>query len=414
MVHNRTACSAYLPGDFPFEACGAVHHVAASSFCRPDRSEKVCNFCKCKTCDFCRPDSPVAASPVAASPVAASTATASTAAASTAAASTAAASSASVFARDHHASHWAAQLCAGRSNAREAGQYCLDFTAPNICIKFYVPKGTCEWRSRSSDNLSEASCVAVSVPGGVNLTQICFAQARNIHRSPLPPRSRMMSPPPPLAASPHPRSLAPPLLPLAARLNQRFASGVPSNSLEHAGVLVHILDRTEDSTHAWLPCREGWCVGKGFSGRLSASLINAGQPGFWRGGVGLVFAPEHTSILCSYGEDGGSMKFSNGCNPSPCSTSYPWKCSWHAHHLKEMMEYQRVRKGGGGYNEVIVSAHNWTLPAIIEGIFETDEGAAKGLHADFLATYGLTAAAFPRIRLDRDASAKAPFREATT
>ena len=38
-----------------------------------------------------------------------------------------------------------------------------------------------------------------------------------------------------------------------------------------------------------------------------------------------------------------------------------------------MLEYQREKKGGGGYNEVIVDAQEagWQLPQMVEAIFET-------------------------------------------
>ena len=68
------------------------------------------------------------------------------------------------------------------------------------------------------------------------------------------------------------------------------------------------------------------------------------------------------------------MKQPGGCNPSRCSASYPWRCSWPgADGLKGMLSYQREKKSGGGYNEVIIDAQeaNWRLPQIVEAIFET-------------------------------------------
>jgi len=77
-----------------------------------------------------------------------------------------------------------------------------------------------------------------------------------------------------------------------------------------------------------------------------------------------------------------------------------------------MMEYQRVRKGGLGYNEVIVNTSKWALPAVIEGIFETQPGAGGQLHAAFLATYDLSPREFPLLRLDiQAASPGGPFVE---
>lgn len=100
-----------------------------------------------------------------------------------------------------------------------------------------------------------------------------------------------------------PRMAPPPPLPLAERLNARFLHGSPSNSLESAGVLLHVFDKTEDSKHAFLPSTHGWSAA--FGGRLSASMINAGQPGTWSGAAsgGLIFSPVHAQILCAYGEE---------------------------------------------------------------------------------------------------------------
>eukprot|EP00966_Prymnesium_polylepis_P269142 6217456-Prymnesium_polylepis.2 len=80
------------------------------------------------------------------------------------------------------------------------------------------------------------------------------------------------------------------------------------------------------------------------------------------------------------------MKQPGGCNPSPCSAGYPWRCSWPAHMLKDMLMYQRERKRGGGYNEVIVDAEDkmWKLPEMVEAIFETHAGHGVAAHASFL------------------------------
>lgn len=106
--------------------------------------------------------------------------------------------------------------------------------------------------------------------------------------------------------------------------------------------------------------------------------------------------------LLAQGEDGGSMKIAGGCNPSACTPSYPWKCSWHGNAtLGDMMLYQQTRKRGGGYNEVLVSGHNWPLPHMIEAFFEArpNDMFVRGVHADFLASYGLPAADYPLLRL---------------
>lgn len=107
------------------------------------------------------------------------------------------------------------------------------------------------------------------------------------------------------------------------------------------------------------------------------------------------------------------MKQLDGCNPNPCTMESPWRCSWRPNMLKEMMEYQRVRKGGGGYNEVIVSGLDWVLPEMIEAVVEVGTNANGGgsfAHSDLLGMYGsLSASSFPRLIFDFWSHPHAPF-----
>lgn len=45
-VHGKVACSAYKPGDYSYQACGA--------FCDEAEKGNHCKYCKCKDCGFCK------------------------------------------------------------------------------------------------------------------------------------------------------------------------------------------------------------------------------------------------------------------------------------------------------------------------------------------------------------------------
>ena len=105
---------------------------------------------------------------------------------------------------------------------------------------------------------------------------------------PPPPPSSLPAPPPPPPPSPAPSpppSLSPSPPPLTAEqrvelLNDRFASGGPSNNLESAGILVRQLDGLNDVNKPWLPCRHtgngdsSWCAE--MADRWATSLVNPG------------------------------------------------------------------------------------------------------------------------------------------
>ena len=88
--------------------------------------------------------------------------------------------------------------------------------------------------------------------------------------------------------------------------------GKPSSRLSEAGVLIHVWDSTESFAQRWRGCPPGEggpddgqdCVN--FGDRLSASMIFKGHAALFGGGGGVIFRPEYTKILCSYGGDGGS------------------------------------------------------------------------------------------------------------
>lgn len=127
---------------------------------------------------------------------------------------------------------------------------------------------------------------------------------------PLPPQPPSWPPssPPPPSPSPKPFPPHPPGLPLQLaavppatspvgfvldRLNKRYFSGRPSNSLGETGVLVHVMDGGVDAMHVWRPG----------SGRdyLSASIFNTIKVphGLYSSGTVLILAPT-SKLRCSY------------------------------------------------------------------------------------------------------------------
>ena len=114
-------------------------------------------------------------------------------------------------------------------------------------------------------------------------------------------------------------------------------------------------------------------------------------------GLDLRWSGVEPCAVCS----GGSMKQPGGCNPSPCTVAYPWKCSWQGPAmLPYMLDYQRHEKRFGSYNEVIISASSWRSPAIIEAVFEgsLDDKRARAVHADLTKTFGWSDARFPLLQ----------------
>jgi len=211
-------------------------------------------------------------------------------------------------------------------------RHCNKFSTPEQCHKYYTPSALCEWQ------ISRHAQGAVGL-GTCSNSDVCtkrkqeFMSQRTPRQPPAPPPLIFGAPPPPpgLACKwwceqhttswaykcasfpscgsceacsvppPPPLPPRPPPIALADRLNTRFSAGVPSNNLGEAGVLLHIFDKTEDPKRSWLPCRSGWCASYG--DRFSATMINAGQPGIWKGGVGIVLSPALARVRCSYGEE---------------------------------------------------------------------------------------------------------------
>mmetsp|Transcript_34344 Transcript_34344/g.78716 ORF Transcript_34344/g.78716 Transcript_34344/m.78716 type:complete len:364 (-) Transcript_34344:752-1843(-) len=323
--HNQAAakelCVSNKTGDFSYSACGAANHQ--SSFCKPEKAEEVCSYCKCRACDFCRtaltsppppaspgasrpckswcdthpepwtfkcfsfpscrgcdacsempnpppPPTPLFSPPEAPPPKASSPEQPRAALPQEGSAPEPQTSHPQLPVFVTAKCHWG-----GRENALDLQppRHCTHFNSSELCHKFYTASGLCEWQSGVGS--FEAACRTSSV---------CKKrkQEQEARRAPSPPI------PPPLMCSswcelntnpwsfkctsypscrgcttcfePPPMPLVGGRQPLVTRLNQRFSRGVPSNDLNEAGVLVHVLDKTEDPKRSWMPCRSGWCV----------------------------------------------------------------------------------------------------------------------------------------------------------
>ena len=153
------------------------------------------------------------------------------------------------------------------------------------------------------------------------------------------------------------------------KLNRLFMNAEPSSSLTEAGVTVHNFDRTEDEQELWRPCgddgicpdeREWWenCLNcEPTRSWWSTSIINWAQHNAFADS-GIILAPEHTTVLCSYPFDSGTME--RGCKAAPDAQFGPEE-------LKAMLNISMATTGvaplgnmSGMYNEVLIDTANFT------------------------------------------------------
>lgn len=122
-------------------------------------------------------------------------------------------------------------------------------------------------------------------------------------RPPEPPRPPSSPPLPPFPPNfPSPPQPPPPPPPAPPRIvvnsvNRRFRNGGAFDTLDQAGVLVHMADSQEDMNDAWHICRSGWCAGR--FDHASCSLINAHIPNLFNDRWGLIFSSQ-TKVECFY------------------------------------------------------------------------------------------------------------------
>jgi hypothetical protein len=168
-------------------------------------------------------------------------------------------------------------------------------------------------------------------------------------------------------------------------LNARYRAGHASNVLAEAGVLVHVFDQLEDwgNDRGYRPCRSGWC--NGHFDHESCSVINTHLPAIFHSSDGGVVLASSVPIACSFPFDGGTQgkTIEQLCNRTQCSPAKHWDCSFGPNQLGDMLRAHQSR-GGGGYNEVVVSSRTWEerLPWSVEAFI--DGGRAAAAHRSFL------------------------------
>lgn len=221
-------------------------------------------------------------------------------------------------------------------------------------------------------------------------------------------------------------------------LNARFRSGVASNDLESAGILLRQFDRTEDLARPWRGCpnhreRDGAGNDCGmFGNRLSTSIVNAlmvspneARVPLFSDEGGVVYSPRVARLSCIYGGDGGSRKTADGCGSSWCSiqraaVSDGFWCDGLPHRPTQLATVLRgfATHAQGSINEAIIDAAviDANLPDIVEAFFYVNPAGAAAVRtaqAAFLAAYpSLSLAAGtapPLLRLDPN-DPKEPFK----
>ena len=142
-------------------------------------------------------------------------------------------------------------------------------------------------------------------------------------------------------------------------LNHLFKQGEPSSDLEKVGLTVHCFDDTERVDQPWVPCDNGWCYESGQW--WSGSIINSHLRGVFGDG-GIIMAPSHVSLQCSFDSDSGTI-FS-GCKNGVGSEGF-----FGPNSTKEMM-LSHMNGNAEDYNEVIIDSAEYTanLPKSIAGV----------------------------------------------
>lgn len=189
------------------------------------------------------------------------------------------------------------------------------------------------------------------------------------------------------------------------RLNARYASGLPSNSLEAAGVLVHVLDGVGlEATKPWVAKMASWGSEGAF---LSASLFNARKlpHGLYSGGAALVISPQST-LRCAYPQDSGTKSWvwakaaevggrrQPGCGPRMCTAAdapFPvprndqgYPCAFPPSMLRQCLEtFDACPTSVSAYTELVVDLDaDFAFEAVVGG-------GGYAMHQLLLKHYGL-------------------------
>jgi len=188
-------------------------------------------------------------------------------------------------------------------------------------------------------------------------------------------------------------------------LNARYMNGRPSNRLEDAGVLVHILDGGVNGVRPWEP-------GEPARTYLSASLLNANKypHGLYGNQAALVISPR-SQLICCYPQDSGTKSWVRlrGCGPRQCTpgdapfprTSHDkgYPCAFPREMLADCLAvFDNATVDESAYTEMVVS--NAGPQHVIEAVVyppgkNRGNGVPEALHASLLAHFGLTANQLP-------------------
>lgn len=171
---------------------------------------------------------------------------------------------------------------------------------------------------------------------------------------------------------------------LAERLNAQYRHPRP------LGVLLHVLDFTEDPYSRWLPCNRsrtpGRCAAASHPDRIPASFLFEGMPNRDEAGSlaimgqglrgGVVLHPAYARVRCAFGEDGNTRYKPGGCgewcDEGSARSSRCANRAWrNGTRLIERMRAERPTFRS--HNEAVMDAgaHVHALPRSVWGFFYT-------------------------------------------
>jgi len=216
---------------------------------------------------------------------------------------------------------------------------------------------------------------------------------------------------------------------LVARLNARFWSGSPSNTLPATGVLVRQFDSLSglDQQRSWEPCPlTFWCAK--YHAQWPASIVNAHmRHTYYSDRGGFILNPDVVRLFCIYNSDGNSMAHTcnggygdgvrciPGCYPAGAQcqdVGRDWTCSWPPTMMQQALQAQLNRHDPSDtWNELVVDTRSVEAdPARAILAFFTLGGVgaaqARGERQAFMSTLGLNVQqAPPLVRLSLGATA---------
>jgi hypothetical protein len=215
------------------------------------------------------------------------------------------------------------------------------------------------------------------------------------------------------------------------------------------GVVIHQFDGMENREMPWEACAGSQCVCQGMTvpGRLSVLVASAALrlrpdreviPMPFADRAGILIRAETIEFECGYGIDAHTYVLADAAKPG-CAHDWcvpgdlldrngqlcgfhgaPPGAAWRAEDLEQMLKLHLKHGSAGrmpgfhsGYNEMIISSEkfNARLPQSVQAFFVLEERYARGdslgydvsrVHADFLATFGLSSSDVPLLKLAVD------------